>query len=89
MKQKDIAVLITIVFVAAVISIIVSGKTFNSPSHKLKVPEVQAINSSFPDIKNDSQYNSFFNDQAIDPTQLIKIGTSQNNTPFNTPATNN
>jgi hypothetical protein len=83
MKQKDIVVLATIVVVAAVFSAIVSGKVFNSPSHKLKAPEVKPISANFPDIKNDSNYKSFFNERALDPTQLIQIGTSQNATPFN------
>jgi hypothetical protein len=83
MKQKDIMVLATIVIVAAVFSIIVAGKVFNSSDkHKLTAPEVSSIDSSFPNIRDEPAYNTVFNDNAIDPTQLIKIGTSQNDTPF-------
>jgi energy-converting hydrogenase Eha subunit A len=82
MKQKDIAVLVGIGLIAAIISAIISGSIFNSPKQHVKAPSVTAISSTFPDVKNDSEYKKFFNDKAIDPTQLIKIGASQNQQPF-------
>jgi hypothetical protein len=84
-KQKDYLTLGIIVFVAGIFSIILSGKLFGGTASKqnLKSPVVQTISSSFPDMKNDSTYSSVFNSSALDPTQLIQIGTNQNPTSFN------
>jgi energy-converting hydrogenase Eha subunit A len=82
MKSKDLTVLVVIGLIAAIISAIISGSIFNPPKKNMTVPDVTAINSTLPDVKNDSNYKKFFNSQAIDPTQLIKIGASQNQQPF-------
>jgi hypothetical protein len=83
MKQKDIAILAGIGLIAAIISAVVAGKIFTSPSSRsTKVPVVAPISSTFPDVKNDSQYKTFFNSNGLDPTQLIKISPSQNQQPF-------
>ena len=83
MKQKDILSIAVIVIVAAVFSTFLANKLFNSNDHhNLKTAVVEPISNSFPDVKNDPAYTAFFNDKALDPTQLIKIGTSNNNTPF-------
>lgn len=84
MRQKDIIILVGVGLIAMVISIIISGKIFTPPSNRsTKVPVVSPINSTFPDVHNDSNYQAFFNNNAIDPTQLINIGPSQNQQPFN------
>lgn len=84
MLRKDIAILVGIGLIAAIISSFVSGAIFNSgKARSTKVPIVSPITSTFPDIANDSDYKTVFNDKALDPTQLIKIGTSQNPQPFN------
>jgi hypothetical protein len=84
MKQKDILALVVIGIVATVFSSIIASKIFSSSSqHKLKAPTVQAIDSSFPDIKNDTAYKGVFNNNALDPSQLIQIGTNQNLSSFN------
>jgi energy-converting hydrogenase Eha subunit A len=73
MKQKDIIVLVAIAFFAMIISSILANAIFSSSKHRnLKVPVVSS----------DDSLKSIFNDQALDPTQLIKIGTSQNQAPF-------
>jgi len=72
-----------IIFISAIFSFILAGKIFSgSKKHNLKAPEVQTITSTFPDIKNDSSYSSVFNSNALNPTQLIQIGTSQNPSTF-------
>jgi hypothetical protein len=84
MKQKDILAIAVIVIVSAVIASIVVSKLFSgTKTHNLKAPVVQVIDSSFPDIAHDKSYQAFFNENALDPTQLIQIGTSQNTEPFN------
>ena len=83
MKQKDILLIGAVAFVAAIFSFVLSGVIFGSP-HKnpIKVPVVNKISSDFPAVQNDTNYNSFFNDKALDPTQLIKIQGNNNPTPF-------
>ena len=84
MKNKNLAIIIAVVVISIIISAIIAGAIFTSPKNRRdKVPVVQVINSNFPDATNDSAYTSFFNDKALAPTQLIQIGTSQNETPFN------
>jgi outer membrane murein-binding lipoprotein Lpp len=83
MKKNDMLIIAVIVIVATVFSSIVAGKIFNSTKkHNLTAPDVQTIDSNFPDIKNDTAYSSFLNSQALDPTQLIQIGTNQNSSSF-------
>lgn len=78
MKQKDIIVIIIVVFVSGVLSIFVSSFLFGKPSQKQQTAEVVDIissNFSTPDKK-------FFNTSSIDPTKLIQIGNSNNPNPF-------
>jgi hypothetical protein len=84
MKSKDIFTLALIVIVATVFSSLLAGKIFSGGSkhHNLKAPVIQPIDRTFPDIKNDSSYNSIFNSQALNPSQLIQIGNEQNSSTF-------
>lgn len=85
MKRKELMTLALVVFLTAIISLILAGALFNSPAKRsAKVPVVPVISSSFPDVKNDPNYNFFLNEKALDPTQTIQIGGSPNNSPFNT-----
>lgn len=78
MKQKDVASLIIVGVVSAVISVFVARLLFNTPKNRQeKVPVVPAISSSFP-----TPDTAYFNNNSIDPTQLIKIGNNNNPTPF-------
>jgi hypothetical protein len=77
-------VLIAVAAITVFISFLLSSALFNSPSkHNLKAPVVESISSSFPDIKNDSNYNTFLNENALDATQPVQVGNSQNSAPFN------
>lgn len=79
MKQKDIALILIIVFISAIVSLFVSKAIFVSPkSRQQQVDKVQPITADFP--KPDSHY---FNTSSFDPTQLITIGQNNNQTPFN------
>jgi hypothetical protein len=78
MKQKDIALIVLVVFFSAVISFFVSRLVFTSSSQRSLTAEVvQPIDPTFnqPD-------EAFFNEKSINPTQLIKIGDSNNDQPF-------
>lgn len=79
MKQKDVAMIIVIAFVSAIISLVVSRLLFTTPrNQQQQVEVVPAITASFP--APDSRY---FNSNSIDPTQLIQIGNNNNTNPFN------
>lgn len=78
MKQKDIALIMIVVFFSAILSYFVSSAIFVSPKdRKQEVEVVQPITADFP--KPDER---FFNDQAFDPTQTIIIGENANTDPF-------
>ena len=81
MKQKDIALIIIVVFISAVFSLIISNYLFASPNNRQEnVEVVEPISAEFKVPKSDDKY---FNAQAIDPTQIIKIGDNNNQQPFN------
>jgi hypothetical protein len=78
MKQKDVALIIIIAFISAIISFVVSNKTFVTPANRQQEVEVvDKIEPSFqaPDKK-------YFNSNSIDPTQSSSIGTDNNQDPF-------
>jgi hypothetical protein len=78
MKQKDIALILVIVFVSAVISLFVSKAIFTSPKNRQQqVDVVQPITTDFP-----RPDNHYFNSSAFDPTKLITIGQNANPNPF-------
>ncbi|HET9173759.1 MAG TPA: hypothetical protein VFN56_00580 [Candidatus Saccharimonadales bacterium] len=79
MKQKDILLIVVVVFISALVSLFVSKALF--APHKGRQQQVEVvtpISDSFPEP--DSRY---FNTQAFDPTKLITIGGNTNPTPFN------
>lgn len=79
MKQKDVALIIIIAFISAVVSFFVSNKLFVTPANRQQAVEVvDPINSNFqnPDSK-------YFNSNSIDPTQKPQIGAHSNQDPFN------
>ena len=78
MKQKDIALILVIVFVSAVISLLISNMLFASPKKRQEQVEVvQPISSDFP--APDKRY---FNEKAFNPTKTITIGQNNNTDPF-------
>jgi len=78
MKQKDIALLIVVVFISGFVSFFISRILITSPKNRSeKVEVVQKISSEFPtpDVR-------YFNSSAHDPTQFINIGDTTNPVPF-------
>ncbi|OGL30364.1 hypothetical protein A3D14_02940 [Candidatus Saccharibacteria bacterium RIFCSPHIGHO2_02_FULL_47_12] len=78
MKQKDIVLIILVVFISTVVAFVFSSFVLSpSKNRSTKVEVVQPITDEFktPDKK-------YFNSNSIDPTQLIQIGNSQNPDPF-------
>jgi hypothetical protein len=79
MKQKDLPVIIVVVFVSAVLSFFLSRLLFaSSGSRQQNVDVVQSISATFP-----TPDTSYFNSNAVDPTQLIQVGANNNTNPFN------
>lgn len=79
MKQKDIALIIIVVFISGVLSMFLSKTLISNPKNRnLTVEVVGEISPEFkqPDPK-------YFNTNSIDPTKIIRIGDSANNQPFN------
>lgn len=80
MKQKDIALLILVSFVSAILSYFVSNALFAAPEDRQeKVEVVTPITAEFsePDKRH-------FNPNSLNPTQLIQIGDNPNAKPFTT-----
>jgi len=78
MKQKDIAIIVVVVFVSGVLSYFISNALFNSSeSLQTEVEVVQPITADFPEP--DTRY---FNKDSVNPTQTITIGDGQNQEPF-------
>lgn len=78
MKQKDIALILVLVFISGVVSFVISGWIFARPADREQKAEVvDVVRSEF--IPPNTKY---FNNRAVNPTQLIKIGDSNNPNPF-------
>jgi hypothetical protein len=79
MKQKDVVLVLVMVFISAVVSFLVSGWLFNSPKNRQQTAEkVDVITPEFPEPPP-----KYFNAHSVNPTQLITIGESPNPNPFN------
>jgi hypothetical protein len=78
MKQKDLAMIIIIAFISAVISLLASNMLFASPKDRQQdVEVVQPITADFPPPDN-----KYFSKDAFDPTKVIVIGQNANTEPF-------
>jgi len=77
MKQKDIAILLVVVFVAAVISFLLSNKFFSSSGDKaIEVEHIDAISAEFK-----TPNKNYFNAESVNPSALVEIGEGNPN-PF-------
>lgn len=84
MKQKDIAVIVAVVFFSAVASLVLSNIVFPSGQEaRQKVEQVDVITADFSSPETDDKYKKYFNDKSIDPTQVIEVTDNNNNNPFN------
>jgi hypothetical protein len=78
MKQKDIALIIMICFVAGIFSFIVSSLVFGGSTNKNQQAEVvDKVTTEFPQPSA-----RYFNQEALNPTQTITIGDQNNQNPF-------
>ncbi len=78
MKQKDLALIIVLAVISAIISYFVSAQFISKPTDlKADVKVVDPISGVIPDA--DVRY---FNEKSLDPTEVIKIGGQDNQQPF-------
>jgi capsular polysaccharide biosynthesis protein len=83
MKRREIIMVVIIGFFTAIIAFLLSTIIFKSPQHRsTKVPVAGSIDTNFPDIRHDSNYNTIFNDKALDPAVPLNASTNPNNQPF-------
>lgn len=78
MKQQDIALIIVIAVIAAGISFFASTMIFSSGKNaELTVSQIDPISAEFkqPNTK-------YFNAESLNPTQLVQIGDSTHDNPF-------
>lgn len=80
LKQKDLALIIVIAFLSMMLSIFLSKALISGPKNKdVKVEVVEPISADFPEPDK-----RFFNEESVNPTQLIRIEENANQSPFNT-----
>ncbi len=79
MKQKDILLIIIVIFVSTIISMVVSKIFISAPKNRQQTVEVVPVISA----KFDTPDKTYFNDKSIDATLLITIGNNTNPQPFN------
>jgi hypothetical protein len=78
MKQKDIALVVVIGLIGAIISLLVSNMLFSAPSKRqTSIEVVQTFTADFP--TPDKRY---FNSDAVNPTKIISIDKNVNQAPF-------
>lgn len=78
MKQKDIALIVLIAAISAVLSIVISKTLFSAATSKDQKAEVVfVITNQFPEPDK-----AYFNTSAFDPTKQITIGQNANTDPF-------
>jgi hypothetical protein len=72
MKQKDIALILVMVFIGAVIAFLISHVAFSSSSSRKQSAEVvDVITPSFP-----TPPSKYFNGNAVDISQPVTLGTN-------------
>lgn len=78
MKQKDIALVLVVCFVSAVIAFFLSNWLFGGEqSREQKAETIDVITSEFRQPPE-----KYFNANSINPTKLIEIGGDPNPNPF-------
>jgi hypothetical protein len=78
MKQKDLATIGIAIFVAIIVSFIISGHIFTTPKNRQQsVETISLINSKFP-----SPNAKYFNSSSVNATQLTTVQQNSNANPF-------
>lgn len=77
MKQKDIALIIVVVFISGIFSLLTTKILIKPGEQKQEVEVVEPITAEFTQPSG-----KYFNDDSINPTQLISIDENKNENPF-------
>lgn len=74
MKQKDITLIIVMVFISGMLALVISRFVFSAPGNREQTAEVvDEIKPDFP-----TPPTKYFNVQSVNPAQPISIGTDSN-----------
>lgn len=77
-RQNDIAVIILVVSISLIASYFIGDVLINTDANRsTEVEQVNPITAEFPQPDTD-----IFNDSAVNPTELIEIGSGGTDTPF-------
>jgi hypothetical protein len=79
MKQKDVALILVMMFISAIASLVISQWVFASPKNSKQTAEV--VDTITPDFSQPP--TKYFNAESVNPTQEIQIGETNNPNPFN------
>ena len=79
MKQKDLALVIIIAALSAIISYTASHFLFTTPKNRQQ--QVAVIDPITKDFATPNP--RYFNNQSINPAKLIEVGSNNNSNPFN------
>ncbi len=79
MKKKDLTLIVVVVIISAALSFFLSSFLFGDPeADPIEVEIVESITDEFNNPSED-----YFNEDSINPTQLIRIGGDEGNiSPF-------
>lgn len=77
MKQKDVALIIVIVFISGLFSFLLTRVVIDSDNKKQEVEVVEPISAEFGQPSD-----KYFNANSTNPTQLIQIVENQNESPL-------
>lgn len=81
MKQKDIALIIVVCFISVIVGVFASQFLLQSTGgNQIEAEKVESISASF-----NSPDSRYFNNDSINPTQLIRIQINDNEQPFQQP----
>jgi hypothetical protein len=77
-KKNDLAMIVLVISISLVASFFVGNALINTDDNRTTTVEsVTLINPNFPQPSTD-----IFNDSAVNPTELIEIGSGGSGTPF-------
>ena len=74
MKQKDIALILVMAFISAMLAIVISKVVFSAPDNREQTAEV--VDEITPEFSTPP--TKYFNIKSVDPAQPISIGTNDN-----------
>lgn len=79
MKKKDITLLAVVIIISAVLSFFIADYVIGDPeSNPIEAEVVEVISTEFS-----APNEKFFNQDSLNPTQLIRVGDEDGNTtPF-------